>query len=75
MTTAEAIDQIPEIVARYIPLTPPDYKCAEKRRIWVENARWRRQQLALRIKDLIIMHKPQGLSVSIDLDEILKQAK
>lgn len=72
MTTNEALNQIPDIVARAIPLTPiDDIKCAAKRSAALQNALWRREMLADRIKSIILQHQPDaGLSMTIDLEKL-----
>ena len=73
MTTAEAIDSIPEIVAKAIPLVPyNDISCPAKRKVALDNANWRRAELTRKITSLIIQHSPLGIGIQIDMNEIIK---
>jgi hypothetical protein len=73
MTTAEAIDSIPEIVSKAIPITFDYITCPAKRAVAVENAKWRRERLADALKIMIIRLQDNKTSaktgMSVDLLE------
>lgn len=71
MTTAEALDMIPEIVAKAIPLVPyNEITCPAKRKAALDNANWRRAELAMKIRSLIIQHNPVGIEMSVIMKHI-----
>ena len=75
MTTAEALDAIPEIVAKAIPINFDYVTCPTKRANLVQNAEWRREQLAGEITGLIIRHEAQGIGIEINLDELIRRSE
>lgn len=71
MTTAESLCKIPDIVNRAIPLTPYEQiKDETLRKVFLENARWRRSQLTKELTSLLIQNEGnQGPGITINLND------